>query len=93
LDSAKVGDWTVGTGDVVFGDEDGVLFVAAAWAPDILAVADTIRETERVQAAQIHAGVSLRTQLQFKAYLEQRQAAPSMTFRDHLRAVGGAVEE
>jgi regulator of RNase E activity RraA len=93
LDSAKVGDWTVGTGDVVFGDEDGVLFVAAAWAPDILAVADTIRETERVQAAQIHAGVSLRTQLQFKAYLEQRQATPSLIFRDHLRAVGGAVEE
>jgi regulator of RNase E activity RraA len=93
MDSAMVGDWTVGAADVVFGDEDGVLFLPAALTPDILAVADMIRETERVQAAQIIAGVSLRSQVQFKTYLERQKDAPSITFRDHLRAVRGAIEE
>jgi regulator of RNase E activity RraA len=93
LDSATVGDWTVGGDDVVFGDDDGVLFVPAARAVDVLVVAETIRETERAQATEIHAGVSLRSQVQFKAYLERRQSTPSITFRDHLRAVRGAIEE
>ena len=26
-------------------------------------------------------------------YLAQRQQTPSLSFRDHLRAVGGAIEE
>ena len=31
--------------------------------------------------------------LQLGAYLAQRRQTPALTFRDHLRAVGGAVEE
>jgi regulator of RNase E activity RraA len=93
LDSARVGDWTVGAGDLVFGDEDGALFVPAAEVLSVLAVADTIRETEGAQAKLIRGGVSLRSQVQFGAYLERRQVTPSLTFRDHLRAVRGVVEE
>lgn len=93
LESATVGDWTVDRDDVVLGDDDGVLFVPANHAGDIFTLAETIRDTERHQADQIRAGVSLRTQVQFDTYLTQRQQAPSLTFRNHLRAVGGAIEE
>lgn len=93
LESATVGDWTVGREDLVLGDDDGVLFVPAPRAAEILTLAETIRDTERRQAERIGAGVSLRKQLQFDTYLEQRQRTPSLSFRDHLRAVGGAIEE
>lgn len=88
-----MGDWTVGREDVVLGDDDGVLFVPATGAVDIFTLAEKIRDTERGQAERMRAGVSLRSQVQFDSYLAQRQQRPSLTFRDHLRAVGGAIEE
>jgi regulator of RNase E activity RraA len=93
LASVTVGEWAVGREDVVLGDDDGVLFVPAARAVDLFRVAETIRDTERRQAERIRAGVFLRRQLQFDRYLAQRQRTPSLSFRDHLRAVGGAIEE
>jgi regulator of RNase E activity RraA len=93
LESATVGDWTVGREDVVLGDDDGVLFVPVGRAVDIFTLAETIRDTERRQAERIRAGVSLRRQVQFDTYLAKREQTPSLTFRDHLRAVGGAIEE
>lgn len=93
LESATVGDWAVGREDLVLGDDDGVLFVPAARAVDLFTLAETIRDTERRQAERIRAGASLRSQLQFDSYLAQRQRTPSLSFRDHLRAVGGAIEE
>jgi regulator of RNase E activity RraA len=79
--------------DLILGDDDGVLFVPAACAVDLFTLAETIRDTERRQAERIRAGISLRRQVQFDTYLAQRQQTPSLTFRDHLRAVGGAIEE
>lgn len=92
LESARVGDWTVGREDLVLGDDDGVIFVPIARAAEIFDVAETIRDTERRQAERIREGVSLRHQLQFDGYLMNRQKTPSLTLRDHLRAVGGAIE-
>ncbi|MGI5402920.1 RraA family protein [Streptomyces sp. CA-135486] len=93
LESAGVGEWTVSREDVALGDDDGVLFVPAARAADIFTLAETIRDTERRQAEQIRAGVSLRSQVRFDTYLARRRPAPSLSFRDHLREVGGAIEE
>lgn len=93
LESATVGDWMVGREDLVLGDDDGVLLVPATRAGDIFTLAETIRDTERSQAERIRAGVSLRSQVQLDTYLAQRQQTPSLSFRDHLRAVGGAIEE
>jgi regulator of RNase E activity RraA len=93
LESATVGDWTVGREDLVLGDDDGVLFAPAARAAEVFTIAQTIRDTERGQAERIRGGVSLRSQVRFDTYLDQRQRTPSLTFRDHLRAVGGAIEE
>ncbi len=93
LASATVGDWTVDREDLVLGDDDGLLFVSASHAGEVFTLAETIRDTERRQAKQLRAGISLRSQVQFARYLAQRQQTPTLTFRDHLRAVGGAIEE
>ncbi|TDC73357.1 RraA family protein [Micromonospora sp. KC606] len=93
LTSAEVGRWTVGDHDLVLGDDDGVLFVPADRAGELCDLAASIRETERRQAERIHAGVSLREQVRFDAYLARRAVDPTLTFREHLRAVGGAIEE
>src|SRR5580692_9675491 len=53
LEFATVGDWSVSRADVVLGDDDGVLFVPATHAADILTLAETIRDTERRQAERI----------------------------------------
>jgi regulator of RNase E activity RraA len=93
LQTAMVGDWKVTPEDLVFGDEDGVLFAPASRAADILTLAETIRDTERGQAERMRGGASLRSQVQFDAYLAQRELTPGLTFREHLRAVRGAIEE
>ena len=93
LASATVGEWTVDRDDLVFGDDDGVLFVPAARAEEVLALAEGIRDTERRQADRIRGGESLREQVRFGAYLAAREQTPTLTFREHLRAVGGAIEE
>jgi regulator of RNase E activity RraA len=93
LRSATVGDWTVGRQDLVLADDDGVVFVPATEAQEIFKLAETIRDTERRQAELMRAGISLRSQVQFDTYLAQRQKTPSLSFRDHLRGVGGAIEE
>jgi regulator of RNase E activity RraA len=93
LESAAVGDWTLSREDLVLGDDDGVLFVPGARAGEVFTLADEIRGTERRQAERIGSGVSLRSQVQFGTYLARREQTPSLSFRDHLRAVGGAIEE
>lgn len=88
LSTAEVGQWTVTADDIVFGDDDGVLFVPAAEADALVAKAKGIRDVERAQADRVRQGESLRSQLRFDEYL-----ASGLTFREHLRKIGGAVEE
>jgi regulator of RNase E activity RraA len=92
LTAARVGEWTVTGDDVVFGDEDGVLFVPADRVDEVLSLAAGIAQTEGRQADDIRAGRSLREQVGFDGYLAARAANPSLTFRDHLRGVGGEIE-
>lgn len=93
LDTARFGPHVVTSADVVFGDDDGVLFVAADRAGEVLAAAAQIRQTEREQARKIQAGQTLRQQTDFAGYLERRAADPSWTFRRHLRQADAAIEE
>lgn len=88
LSTAEVDQWTVTSDDVVFGDDDGVLFVPASDVDALIEKARGIRDVERAQADRVRQGESLRAQLRFSEYL-----ASGLTFREHLRKIGGAVEE
>ena len=90
---ARFGPHVVTGDDIVFGDDDGVLFVAAEHAEQVLGTAHHIWRTEREQARRIRAGETLRQQTAFDDYLARRAADPSYTFRRHLRRIGGAIEE
>ena len=93
LTTARFGPHEVSRDDVVFADEDGVLFVAAERVEAVLTAATRIWETEREQARRMRAGETLRAQTAFGDYLARRAADPSYTFRQHLRQIGGAIEE
>jgi 4-hydroxy-4-methyl-2-oxoglutarate aldolase len=93
LISARVGEHTVSTSDVVVGDDDGAVFLPDDRVAEILDVAEGIRDTERRQAERIRGGSTLRQQVEFASFLESRKRNAKLTFREHLRAVGGAIEE
>jgi 4-hydroxy-4-methyl-2-oxoglutarate aldolase len=93
LRCAKFGDFDISRDDVVFADDDGCVFVELKSVEQILKSAREIWTKERKQADQIKAGQTLRDQLKFAEYLKKRTANPDHTFREHLREIGGAIEE
>ena len=93
LKSAQWDGFTVDSRDVVFGDDDGVIFVSMNRVGDVFKVAESIRKIERQQAEAIKGGKKLSDQLDFDGYLAKRNSDPSYTLRKHLRERGGAIEE
>ena len=93
LTSAHFGELELTNNDVVFADADGVLFVPGVQVEQVISMAHDIWEKERRQAQKIQSGQRLREQLQFDNYLTKRAADDSYTFRQHLRNIGGAIEE
>ena len=89
---ASVGEYRVSRDDLVFADDDGVLFVSADRIEEVFSLAESIRDTERHQADQIRSGKTLRDQLHFDEYLAKRRTNPDLGLREHLRSVGGAIE-
>lgn len=93
LTRARLGDVDVTRGDVVLADDDGAVVVPEAELGAVVAAAERIRDVERRQAGEVRAGRSLREQLAVAEFVRRRAADPALTFRAHLRAVGGAIEE
>lgn len=89
----RFGDHVVGKEDVIFCDLDGGVFVPGRHVEEVLTIARSIWEKEREQAGAVQSGKTLRQQLKFDEYLVRRAKDPSYTFRKHLRALGGAIEE
>jgi len=93
LQRASVGRWSVDRTDMVVADDDGVIFLPCSQLDDIAAVASSIRDIETRQATSMRNGTSLREQTQFERYLATRRSQPHYGFREHLRAIGRAIEE
>jgi regulator of RNase E activity RraA len=93
LVSATCGATLVTAEDFALGDDDGVLFIPLKRAAEVAEVATAIRDTERYQAARMRLGKSFREQARFDTYLQSRLTDPEQTFRQHLRAFGGEIEE
>ena len=64
--------------ELVFADADGVLFRCQR----------TSRASSEMQRRH-----KLREQLQFDEHLARRSADPSYSLRQHVQAIGGAIEE
>jgi regulator of RNase E activity RraA len=93
LEAASLGGHvTVTRDDFIFADIDGVVVVARADLGRIVTAAREIAAREQAQAERLLQGERLRTQLQLDAYVQRRQADPSLTFREHLKSLGGAIE-
>jgi 4-hydroxy-4-methyl-2-oxoglutarate aldolase len=93
LSMAHFGSFTVTKDDIAFADADGVLFVPGQLADDVLRTAYSIWQRERRQAEAIQGGRTLQEQLQLDVYLARRATDINYTFRQHLRSIGGAIEE
>lgn len=93
LDLARFGEFTVGREDIAFADLDGCLFIEAHLVPPVLAAADDIARIERTLAEKVQSGEKLSDQFHLADYLIMRNQHPSYTFRDHLKSIGGAIEE
>jgi regulator of RNase E activity RraA len=91
--SARFGEHVITSDDVVFADDDGVVFVPADRVDEVLDAAHAIWQVEREQASRIAAGETLRAQTSFDEYLSRRADDSSYTFRQHLRQIDGAIEE
>ena len=93
LSSAACGQHILTADDFVVGDDDGVVFVPRDRGGDVADLAAKIRDTERSQATQMQLGTSFRNQSRFDEYIAARHAGRDLTFRQHLRSIGAAVEE
>lgn len=93
LERARCGEFFITRVDAVFADDDGAIFVLNENVEPVMETAKILRKTERYQAEEILTGKTLYEQFQFEAYLDKRAADPVYSFRQHLRAIGGAIEE
>ncbi len=92
LIAASFGEITVTASDAVFADADGLIAVDMDRLDEVFEAAESIRDTEVAQAERIAAGRSLRDQVRFTEFLAARERDASLTFREHLRGVGGEIE-
>ncbi|MGD8993193.1 MAG: RraA family protein [Desulfobacterales bacterium] len=92
LTTARFGDFKLTADDVVFGDDDGLVFALLQDVEDIISLAGKIAEIERRQAENLKSGKTLSEQFKFDEYLKKRLKNPAYSFREHLQTIGAAIE-
>jgi regulator of RNase E activity RraA len=92
LERAVCGGHLVTRKHIVIADDDGVLFVAQDHFNAALREATSIRRRESDQANLIRAGKTLRQQFDWDGYVGARATNDALTFREHLKKFGGAIE-
>ena len=90
--SARLGEESIRDGDWLVADDDGIFIAAAADWLRLRSAAVEIRERESLQARALERGETLRDQLAVRAFARARSSDPALTFREHLRGLGGAIE-
>jgi len=93
LTAAYCGGFKVERRHIVFADADGVLFAPEDSIEKIMQTAQGIYHTERRQAEKVSKGITLKEQFKFSEYLTLREKNKDYSFREHLRKMGGAIEE
>jgi regulator of RNase E activity RraA len=91
--SARVGEWTAKSTDVIVADDDGIVVFPLSHLAQIAEAARKIKTTEIEHARLMRNGESFRSQVRFGDFLGGRAKDPSLTFRRHLRGAGGSIEE
>ena len=79
---------TVERGEFVFADDDGVVFVPKEHIESVMDAAEELRSSERAQVERIRAGSTLREQLQFDRYLQEKKNNPTLTLGEHMKKIG-----
>ena len=84
----QFGDALLPRDELVFADEDGVVFVPEESHREVMDMAEEIARAERAQVERIRAGTSLREQLQFDRYLSEKKDRPDLTLGEHMKNIG-----
>jgi regulator of RNase E activity RraA len=84
----EFGPSVIHTGDLVFADDDGALFVPAAEGERVVSAAEELAAAEKAQVERIRAGITLREQLKFDDYLRERLRDPTLTLGEHMKRIG-----
>lgn len=84
----QFGDAIVERGEFVLADEDGALFVPDEHLERVLSAAEEIRAAELAQVEGIRRGTTLREQLQFDRYLNEKRDDPTLTLGEHMKRLG-----
>ena len=84
----QFGEVTVDRGELVFADDDGVVFVPQEHIKRVMDAAEELRSSEQAQVERIRAGTTLREQLQFDRYLRDKKKDPSLTLGEHMKKLG-----
>ncbi len=91
--AVRLGDLVVTSADYVAADDDGVILLESSRLTEIVQAATEIRDREQAMAKRMREGTDFRTQVDFPSYLVAKAQNPDYGFREHLRKVGGAIEE
>jgi 4-hydroxy-4-methyl-2-oxoglutarate aldolase len=92
FERAIVGPHAVTAGDIVVGDQNGVLFLPADRLAEVIDTAEGYRDKEAIQLNALREGQTYRSQVNFSGFLNRREREPSYGFRQHLKELAAAGE-